>query len=68
MALSEMAARKANATGKAYALGDYDGLSLFVTDKGGKSWHFRYYWAEKNPLASLLGLPGGDAARCARPA
>src|SRR3546814_5415313 len=53
MALSEMAARKAKATGKAYSLADYDGLSLFVTDKGGKSWHFRYYWAGKPARISL---------------
>src|SRR3546814_20645731 len=57
MALSEMAARKAKATGKAYSLADYDGLSLFVTDKGGKSWHFRYYWAGKPARISLGTYP-----------
>lgn len=57
MALSEMAVRKANATGKAYALADYDGLSLFVAAKGGKSWHFRYYWAGKPARISLGTYP-----------
>ncbi|GKW21437.1 hypothetical protein PEC302107_31660 [Pectobacterium araliae] len=32
MALSDMAVRQARATGKAYTLGDIDGLSLAVTD------------------------------------
>src|SRR3546814_2073584 len=57
MALSEMAARKAKATGKAYSLADYDGLSLFVTYKGGNSWHFRYYWAGKPARISLGTYP-----------
>ncbi len=34
MALSDMAVRQARATGKAYTLGDTDGLSLAVTDHG----------------------------------
>lgn len=44
MALSDMAIRKAKATGKAYTLADIDGLSIAVSTTGGKSWHFRYSW------------------------
>lgn len=57
MALSEMAARQAKATGKAYTLGDIDGLSLSVTDQGGRSWHFRYIWAGKQKRMSLGTYP-----------
>lgn len=53
MALSEMAARQAKATGKAYTLGDIDGLSLAVTAQGGRTWHFRYCWAGKQKRMSL---------------
>jgi integrase len=44
MALTDTAVRQAKATGTAYTLGDFDGLSLAVSPQGGKSWHFRYYW------------------------
>jgi hypothetical protein len=37
MALSDMAARRAKATGKAYSLYDTLGLSLAVTANGGKN-------------------------------
>lgn len=47
MALSDLAVRQAKATGKAYTLPDLDGLSLAVTAAGGRTWHFRYYWAGK---------------------
>lgn len=57
MALSEMAARKAKATGKAYTLGDSDGLSLAVSDQGGRTWHFRYCWAGKQKRMSLGTYP-----------
>ncbi|TFY95196.1 DUF4102 domain-containing protein [Pseudomonas nabeulensis] len=57
MALSEMAARKAKATGKAYTLGDIDGLSLAVTAQGGRTWHFRYCWAGKQKRMSLGTYP-----------
>jgi hypothetical protein len=43
MALTDTAVRQARATGKAYTLGDLDGLSLAVSPRDGKSWHFRYY-------------------------
>lgn len=57
MALSDMAVRQARATGKAYTLGDIDGLSLAVTDIGGRSWHFRYCWVGKQKRMSLGTYP-----------
>ncbi|HEP7962663.1 TPA: integrase arm-type DNA-binding domain-containing protein [Pseudomonas aeruginosa] len=57
MALSDMAVRKAKATGKAYTLGDIDGLSLAVTAQGGRTWHFRYCWAGKQKRMSLGTYP-----------
>ncbi|PAU86603.1 integrase [Pseudomonas sp. WN033] len=57
MALSDMAVRQAKATGKAYTLGDIDGLSLSVTAQGGRSWHFRYCWAGKQKRMSLGTYP-----------
>jgi integrase len=57
MALSDMAVRQARATGKAYTLGDIDGLSLAVSDMGGRSWHFRYRWAGKQKRMSLGTYP-----------
>ncbi|WP_425591571.1 Arm DNA-binding domain-containing protein [Brenneria roseae] len=42
MALTDAVARQARTTGKAYTLNDSDGLSLFVTGKGAKKWHFRF--------------------------
>ena len=44
MALSDLAVRRAKATGKDYTLPDTLGLSLAVAATGGKTWHFRYYW------------------------
>ena len=57
MALSDLAIRQAKATGKAYTLGDRDGLSLAVSPQGGKSWHFRYYWLGKQKRLSLGTYP-----------
>lgn len=57
MALSDMAVRKAKSTGKAYTLGDIDGLSLAVTAQGGRTWHFRYCWAGKQKRMSLGTYP-----------
>ncbi len=48
---------------KAYTLGDYDGLSLFVSAKGGKAWHFRYYWLGKQLRISLGTYP--EISTCA---
>jgi hypothetical protein len=43
MALSDLAVRYAKATGKGRTLADIDGLSLFVSATGSKSWRVRYY-------------------------
>ncbi|WP_410863649.1 Arm DNA-binding domain-containing protein [Paraburkholderia sp. SIMBA_027] len=53
MALSNLRIQHAKATGKPYTLGDFDGLSLFVSAKGSKAWHFRYYWVGKQIRISL---------------
>ena len=53
MALSDTTVRLARATGTDYTLGDADGLALFVTAQGSKSWHFRFYWGGKQPRISL---------------
>ncbi|WP_137822539.1 integrase arm-type DNA-binding domain-containing protein [Pseudomonas sp. D(2018)] len=57
MALTDVAVRQARATGKAYTLPDFDGLSLAVSATGGRSWHFRYYWAAKQKRMSLGTYP-----------
>ncbi|HCF1725678.1 TPA: DUF4102 domain-containing protein, partial [Pseudomonas aeruginosa] len=57
MALSDTAIRQAKASGKAYTLGDTDGLSLAVSPEGGKSWHFRYSWKGKQKRLSLGTYP-----------
>ncbi|WP_438839185.1 integrase arm-type DNA-binding domain-containing protein [Brenneria tiliae] len=53
MARSDTAVRRAKITGKAYTLPDDSGLSLAVSPKGGKTWHFRYYWGGKQKRISL---------------
>jgi integrase len=45
------------ATGKAYTLGDLEGLSLAVSPRGSKSWHFRYYWGGRQKRMSLGTYP-----------
>ena len=57
MGLSDFAVRQARATGKAYTLADSDGLSLAVTAVGGRTWHFRYYWLNKQKRMSLGTYP-----------
>jgi hypothetical protein len=57
MALTDTAVRQAKATGKAYTLGNLDGLSLAVSPQGGKSWHFRYYWGGRQKRMSLGAYP-----------
>jgi hypothetical protein len=57
MALTDTAVRQAKATGKAYTLGDREGLSLAVSPQGGKSWHFRYYWGDRQKRISLGTYP-----------
>lgn len=57
MALSDMAARRAQPTGKDYTLNDEDGLALFVGANGAKSWHFRFYWLDKRGRISFGTYP-----------
>lgn len=57
MALTDVAVRQARTIGKDYTLPDFDGLSLAVSATGGKSWHFRYYWAAKQKRMSLGTYP-----------
>ncbi|MCW2478011.1 tyrosine-type recombinase/integrase [Candidatus Symbiopectobacterium sp. NZEC135] len=57
MVLSAIAVRQAKAIGKAYTIPDDNGLSLYVTSSGGKSWHFRYYWLGKQQRLSLGTYP-----------
>lgn len=57
MTLSDMAARRAKATGKTYDLHDALGLYLAVTGNGGKSWHFRYYWLGRRKKMSFGTYP-----------
>jgi hypothetical protein len=59
MPLSEFTVRHARTTGKNYTLGDFDGLSLWVTKAGGKLWLFRYYWEarqQRMPFGSYSEL------------
>lgn len=44
MALTDAVVRQAKTTGKAYTLNDRDGLSLFISSKGARKWHFRFCW------------------------
>lgn len=57
MALKDIVVRQARATGKDYTLPDFDGLSLAVSAKGNRSWHFRYYWAAKQQRMSFGTYP-----------
>ncbi len=57
MPLTDIAVRQAKATGKNYTLGDYDGLSLGISTKGGKWWLFRYIWLGKQKRMSLGTYP-----------
>lgn len=57
MLLSDTAVRQARAEAKAYTLRDGDGLSLFVSPAGNKSWHFRFAWLGKQVRISLGVYP-----------
>ncbi|WJV25481.1 MULTISPECIES: tyrosine-type recombinase/integrase [Pseudomonas] len=57
MALSDTTVRQAKALGRAYTLGDTDGLALAVSPEGNKSWHFRYSWNSKQKRLSLGTYP-----------
>ncbi|MDR6608994.1 integrase arm-type DNA-binding domain-containing protein [Pseudomonas synxantha] len=55
MPLTDTAVRHAKNLGKNYSLRDMDGLHLFVSSKGAKSWHFRFSWLGK-PVRISLGM------------
>lgn len=57
MALTDTAVRQAKPADKDYSLTDGQGLSLFVSKRGGKSWHFRFMWAGKQNRISLGTYP-----------
>ena len=44
MPLTDTVVRNTKNFGKNYSLRDMDGLHLFVSSKGAKSWHFRFTW------------------------
>jgi hypothetical protein len=57
MALSDLTIWQTKATGSHYTINDIDGLSLAVSGVGGESWHFRYYWSDKQKRMSLGTYP-----------
>lgn len=57
MPLTDTAVRQAKPSGKSYVLNDLDGLALFVSAKGSKSWHFRFSWFGKQQRLSLGSYP-----------
>ena len=57
MPLTDTVVRQAKPAGRDYTLQDADGLALFVSAKGTKSWHFRFSWAGKQPRISLGTYP-----------
>jgi len=66
--LTDTAIRKAKAADKGYKLTDGGGLHLFVSPAGGKSWRYRYEFANKEKLLTLGQYPvmGIADARLAR--
>ncbi|MCQ2997252.1 Arm DNA-binding domain-containing protein [Pseudomonas syringae] len=57
MPLTDTAVRQSKPKDKDYSLSDSDGLALFVSTRGVKSWHFRYSWHGKQPRISLGTYP-----------
>jgi hypothetical protein len=57
MPLTDTVVRQAKPARRDYTLQDADGLALFVSAKGTKSWHFRFSWAGKQPRISLGTYP-----------
>jgi hypothetical protein len=55
--LTDMTVRQAKATGKPYTIADFDGLSLFVSANGARTWHFRYTWVGQRARISLGSYP-----------
>lgn len=57
MALADTTVRLVRPTGKNFTLTDADGLALFVSVKGAKNWHFRFYWNGRQVRISLGCYP-----------
>lgn len=53
MPFSDLAIRQA----KAYTPPAIDGLSLAVSASGGRTWHSRYYWLDRQKRMSLRTYP-----------
>lgn len=57
MALADTTVRLVRPTGKSFTVTDADGLALFVSAKGAKNWHFRFYWNGRQVRISLGCYP-----------
>ncbi|ENU4118519.1 tyrosine-type recombinase/integrase [Pseudomonas aeruginosa] len=57
MPLTDTAVRQTKPRDTNYSLTDADGLSLFVSVKGTKAWHFRFTWKGKQFRISLGTYP-----------
>ena len=57
MALSDALVKHCKPKSKAYTLKDIEGLTLFVSPSGGKSWHFRFTLSGKRQRISLGVYP-----------
>jgi integrase len=57
MPLNEMKVRNAKPKDKPYKISDSDGLYLFVTEKGGRLWRFKYRFDAKEKLLALGAYP-----------
>jgi len=58
MALTDAVVRNSKPEQKAYTLKDIQGLTLYVSPTGSKSWHFRYNLEGKRHRVSLGQYPG----------
>jgi integrase len=57
MALSALEAQNAKACGRDYKIVDSNGLYLFVSKAGGKSWRYKYRFGGKEKLLTLGRFP-----------
>lgn len=57
MPLTDQTVRQAPATGRDYTLSDVEGLALFVSATGAKSWHCRFSWTRRRARISLGPYP-----------
>ena len=57
MLVTELGIRRAKPKSSVYSLKDGKGLSLRIEPRGGKLWHFRFYWQGKQQRISLGNYP-----------